>query len=115
MRTVTVCVESLTAGLDRFREVWESGLARGEQLTFESVEGLHRTLTPNRWALVRTLQAEGPLAVRELARRLGRDVKRVHEDVAKLKELGLVEDAAGGVWVPYDEIRAELTLKRPAA
>jgi predicted transcriptional regulator len=64
---------------------------------------------------VRTLQAEGPLAVRELARRLGRDVKRVHEDVAKLKDVGLVEDATGGVWIPYDEIRAELTPKRPAA
>ena len=116
MRTVTVCVEGLGAGLSRFQQVWQSGAAEGEFVTFESMEGLHQVLTPNRWALIRRLQAEGPLAIRELARRLHRDVKRVHEDVAKLKDMGLVEDAKGGsVWVPCDEIRAELTLKRPAA
>ena len=34
-----------------------------------------------RWASVHTLPGLGELAVRELARRVGRDVKRVHVDL----------------------------------
>jgi predicted transcriptional regulator len=115
MRTVTVCVESLDAGLNRFKHAWETGEYQGEFVTFESVEGMHRMLTPNRWELLRVLQAEGPMGIRELARRLSRDVKNVHTDVTKLREYWLVEDAEdGGIWVPYDEIRAEFVVKRKA-
>ena len=42
------------------------------------------------------LQGAGGVGVRELARRLGRDVKRVHEDAAALVELGLVERTESG-------------------
>ena len=40
---------------------------------------------------MRELQGYGEIAIRELARRVGRDVKRVHEAVGVLTELGLVE------------------------
>jgi predicted transcriptional regulator len=42
-------------------------------------------------------------------------VKSVHRDVTPLKELGLVEDHENGISVPYDEIRAEFTMRRKAA
>jgi predicted transcriptional regulator len=88
---------------------------QGEVLNFESPGVLFSRLTERRWSLVHALQGQGPMAVRELARRVSRDVKRVHEDVQVLAELGLVErDAAGGVVCPFAEVHVNLHLRAPA-
>ena len=82
---------------------------QGEILNFESPGAFFGRLTERRWALVTTLLGQGTLAVRELARRVGRDVKRVHEDVQVLAELGLVErDEAGGVVCPYANVHIDM-------
>lgn len=48
-----------------------------------------------------TLIRAGELSVRELVRRVERGIKRVHEDVVVLGELGLIERTAkGGVVCP---------------
>ena len=87
---------------------------QGEVLNFESPGVLFSQLTERRWTLVHALQGQGPMAVRELARRVGRDVKRVHEDVQILTGLGLVErDAAGGVVCPFAEVHVDLHLRAP--
>ena len=53
----------------------------GETLNFETPAAFFGSLTERRWAIVQALQHDGgTVGVRELARRLGRDVKRVHED-----------------------------------
>ena len=49
-----------------------------EVLNFESPAHFFGQLTEKRWALVRACQGRGELSVRELARTVGRDVKRVH-------------------------------------
>jgi predicted transcriptional regulator len=54
---------------------------QGDVLNFESAGIFFGRLTEKRWAMVQTLQGQGEMALRELARRVGRDVKRVHEDV----------------------------------
>ena len=88
---------------------------QGEVLNFESPGVLFSRLTERRWSLVHALQGQGPMAVRELARRVGRDVKRVHDDVQVLIELGLVErDAVGGVVCPFTEVHIDLHLRAPA-
>lgn len=98
-----------------FVAAWKQGRYRGEFIDFESPAALFRVLTPKRWELVEGLQARGPLGVRALARALGRDVKRVHEDVKALAEYGLVEKDAEGKWVvPYGEIRADFALRAAA-
>lgn len=54
--------------------------------------------------------------MRELARRLGRDVKRVHEDAAALIELGLIEkDERGALLCPYENIHVDMVVARQAA
>ncbi|MBK5932304.1 hypothetical protein [Halochromatium salexigens] len=53
---------------------------QGETLNFESADRLFGRLTERRWSLVQALMGTGALSVRELARRLGRDVKRVKAD-----------------------------------
>lgn len=65
---------------------------QGEVLNFESAGAFFGQLTERRWALLHALQGQGELAVRELARRVGRDMKRVHDDVQMPDSLaGLVE------------------------
>jgi predicted transcriptional regulator len=97
----------------RFAATWKSGRAASAHVfSFESPAALFRVLSPKRWELIERLQALGPMSVRGLARALERDVKRVHEDVGVLIEVGLVEKTAGGkVHVPYTVIEADFALR----
>jgi predicted transcriptional regulator len=89
---------------------------QGEVLNFESPGVFFSRLSEKRWALIRALQGQGELAVRELARRVGRDVKRVHEDVGVLAELGLVERGEhGGVHCPFAEVHINMRLQPAVA
>lgn len=109
-RKVIIQVESIEAGAERFETAWRTGKPQGEFITFETLETMLKTLTTRRWELVSVLQRHGPMGIRELARRLGRDVKNVHTDIQVLKSIGLIEDHEDGVCVPYDEIEAHLRL-----
>jgi len=99
--------------LDRFEAAWNR-LAEGGRvaplrvLTLQDLPLLLRTLTPARWTLVERLRKEGPLSVYQLAKRLQRDYKNVHTDVAQLMRLGVVERRGDGVAVPWEVLRAEL-------
>lgn len=117
MRKLIVRVENLEEGLENFQRAWKSGKQQGEFATFETMAEMARFLTPVRWELLRVLQGCGPVSLRELARRLQRDVKAVHRDVSALKEMGFIEDddQGRGIVVPYDEIRAEFAVVRRAA
>jgi predicted transcriptional regulator len=102
---------------------WKSGLRaaaraakadtyQGEVLNFESPGHFFGQLTEKRWDIVRAAQGKGELAVRELARMVGRDVKRVHEDVTVLTQLGLVERTeSGGVLCPYNSMHIDMYLQ----
>jgi predicted transcriptional regulator len=82
---------------------------QGETLNFESPGAFFGRLTERRWSFVTALQGQGGMALRELARRAGRDVKRVHEDVRVLTELGLVErDDTGSVMCPYADVHIDM-------
>lgn len=85
---------------------------QGEVLNFESPGHFFRQLTEKRWEIVRAAQGKGELSVRELARVVGRDVKRVHEDVVILAELGLLERTEGGGLVcPYSSMHIDMYMK----
>ena len=100
--------------LDRFEAAWNR-LAEGRKvsplriLSLENLPSLLKTLTPARWQLMERLKKEGPLSIYELARRLQRNYKNVHTDVADLIELDLIERTEkAGVGVTWDAVRAEL-------
>ena len=85
---------------------------QGEVLNFESPGQFFGQLTEKRWDIVRAAQGKGELSVRALARMVGRDVKRVHEDVGILTELGLLERTEdGGVLCPYTSMHIDMHLK----
>jgi predicted transcriptional regulator len=113
-RTVTIEISEVEHSLKRFAKTWRTGRAAGEVISFESPEVLFRRITPKRWTLLTALQAAGPQSIRELARRVERDVKNVHGDVRALIEIGLIERTDDTVRVPFDEIRAAFTLTRAA-
>ena len=85
---------------------------QGEMLNFESPAHFFGRLSEKRWEIVRVAQGKGELSVRELARAVERDVKRVHEDVVILAEMGILErTASGGVLCPYTSMHIDMYLK----
>jgi hypothetical protein len=69
-------------------------------------------ITAKRCELIERLQTTGPTTLRGLARKLDRDVKRVHEDVRMLIKHGLVVRTADRtICVPYDVIHADFDLR----
>ncbi len=78
---------------------------RGETLDFPTPAAFFSRLTERRWDIVNAVQQAGQMGVRELARHVGRDVKRVHEDAQALVALGLLERTGrGGLRCPFADI-----------
>ena len=68
-------------------------------------------LTAKRWELIKAMAGQGPLTIRAVARRLGRDVKAVHGDVHALLDAGVLDKTEDGrIVFPYDAVRVEFTL-----
>ena len=85
---------------------------QGETLNFESPAQFFGQLSERRWEIVRMAQGKGELSVRELARMVGRDVKRVHEDVVILAGLGLLKRTdSAGVICPFSSMHIDMCLK----
>ncbi len=115
-RTLTITLEPDWRGA--LRQASRRAGARtyqGEWLNFETPAAFFGHMTERRWALVRALQGEGDISLRELARRVERDVKRVHEDVQELLELGLVERGeGGGIVCPFATVHIDMELRATA-
>ncbi|MGZ8218424.1 HVO_A0114 family putative DNA-binding protein [Methylomagnum sp.] len=112
MNTVTIGVTTPEAASERFLRAWETGEPQAAHIGFASLEDLWKTLTLKRWELLRAMTGAGPLAIREVARRVDRDVKAVHGDVQALLNVGLLDKTdTGQVVFPYDEVRVDFVLK----
>lgn len=118
-RTLTITLQpDWKAALRHAGKLAKARTYQGEVLNFESAAAFFGRLTEKRWQLINTLQAAGATAVglRELARLVGRDVKRVSDDVSELTDLGLVErNEQGGVLCPYAEIHIDMHMHAMAA
>lgn len=116
MTTATIRIrkdadEALRDMGERFSKAWRTGESTEHTFEFESPAALFRLLSPKRWELIERLQEMGPSSIRGLARALDRDVKRVHEDVHKLIDCGLINRTDDGkVQVPYEVIHTEFDL-----
>ncbi len=111
MTTVTIEV----AGPERTKARMQAafrGEPQGSFITFPSHEDLWNTLNANRWAILKALTGAGPVGVRELARRVGRDVKGVHTDAQALAACGVIDKTVDGkLLFPYDAVRVEFMLQ----
>ncbi len=96
------------------REGLTSRKYQGETLAFETPAVFFGKLTEKRWDLVHALQGKGAMSTRAIAALVGRDVKRVHDDLVTLIELGLLERGEAGVSCPFATIHVDFELKAAA-
>jgi predicted transcriptional regulator len=115
-KTLNVRVSAPADALDRFEAAWHLASGRTPPaplavLSFADLPLLLKTLTPARWELLGQLKKSGAVSVYALAKRLGRDYKNVHTDVAALVQLGLIAKTRDSlVEVTWDAVRAEMRL-----
>jgi predicted transcriptional regulator len=97
-------------------EAWEraeQGIVPKEpinRLYFQSLETLLSVFTTRRLDLLKVLHETGPSSVRPLAKKLNRDCKNVHQDVALLEKVGLIQRKDMKVNAPRERIIAEIRL-----
>jgi predicted transcriptional regulator len=119
MTTLTVRLNTVADAKARFVEAGKRALA-GEKVeavpsvNFVTYEDMHRVLAPSRLAIVKTLAGQGALSIREVARRVNRDVQAVHRDVTTLVNAGVIDRTASGIEFPYDRIHFEYDVSAAA-
>jgi len=87
----------------------------GEFISFATVELLWKVLTAKRWDILQAMTGQGEMTIREVARRVERDVKAVHGDVQALLLAGVLDRAdSGRVVFPYDAVHVDFTLRKVA-
>lgn len=110
MKTVTLGIASKTAARQRLAAAFD-GEAQGEFISFASVELLWKVLTAKRWDILHAMTGQGELSVREVARRVERDVKAVHGDTTALLRAGILQRGVQGIVFPYDVVHVDFKLK----
>lgn len=114
MTTVTIGVATMD---DVHRSVIAAfdGEYQGHYITFLSPERMWEVLSAKRWEILKAMLGQGPMSIRELARRVNRDVKSVHGDVHKM--LGLLIDKTddGRIVFPYDAVKVDFTIEADKA
>jgi predicted transcriptional regulator len=113
VKTVILDVRPPEDAMQDFVAVWKTGRARkAARISFASPELLWKVLTAKRWELLKALCGAGPVTVREAARRVDRDIKAVHSDLAALRMAGVIDRTASGqVEFPYETIKVEFILQ----
>lgn len=113
MNTVILGVRSLDDSLESFRRAWRTGKAEAAaRIDFATPELLWKVLTSKRWEILRVMCGQGPLSIREIARRVDRDIKAVHGDVHALMLAGVLDRTEGGRTVfPYDAVHVDFMLR----
>ena len=111
MRTVTLVVSSRERTNRRFLRAVQ-GEPQEAVISFESPALLFKVLTAKRWELLKLMTGAGPMTIREVARRLGRDVKAVHSDVHVLLNTGILQKTDNGrIDFPFDAVHVDFVLK----
>jgi predicted transcriptional regulator len=111
MKTVIFDVSSFAEVERRARDAFK-GKKQGARISFATPELLFKVMTANRWEIIRAMAGVGPMALRELARRLDRDVKSVHGDVQALLKTGVLQkNDSGKIVFPYDAVHVDFIVR----
>lgn len=110
MRTVTLEIASREKTSQRFMRAFDS-VPQGDFISFESPELLFKVLSGKRWDLLKVMTGVGAMSIREISRRVRRDVKAVHGDVHALLNVGVLQKTESGQIVfPYDAVHVDFVL-----
>ena len=106
---------ALKTGAKGIRQAAKYGRTQQATFSYASPELLFSEISPKRWGVLEAMSGAGELSLREVARRLERDVKSVHWDVHALLATGLLEKTESGKIVcPFDKVRVDFTLAQAA-
>lgn len=83
-------------------------------IEFASDDDMHNVLAPSWLAIVKVLAGQAALSIREVARRVNRDVQAIHRDVTTLANAGVIDRAENGIAFPYDRIHFEYDVSAAA-
>ncbi len=112
MKTVTIALASSGKGKRRPRGPVRTATRRGALIAFPTAEMLWKSIRPKRWQILRAMMGAGPLTIREVSRRVKRDVSLVHADVHVMLDAGIIEHTkTGQVILPYDVIHIDFALR----
>ena len=100
MRTLTISLTDSTSAMEQMKHsairAWKTGEYQGERISYATPAQLFKVFTQKRWEMIAYLQTlQSPVSIRELARKLKRDVRRVHDDVQVLLREGYPPPQAG--------------------
>jgi predicted transcriptional regulator len=110
---VTIGVSSLEDTKRRLSAAFR-GEPQGNHISFVSMDLMWKTLSLKRAEIVHVMTGQGVMSIREVARRVARDVKGVHGDVTVLIKAGIVDRQDGGVIFPYDSVHVDFTWEKAA-
>lgn len=114
MNTVIIEVSTPEKTRERLLSAFD-GKEQGNYISFPTPEALWRTFTPKRWEVIREMTGAGAIAIRELARRLNRDVRAVHSDVHALLDSGVLDKTQDGrIEFPYEAVHVDFILTKAA-
>jgi predicted transcriptional regulator len=117
MRTLIIGNQPAPEIKGRVLRAWKTGKAdRAVRLDFVSLDDAWTLLSDKRRGIMHAMAGAGPLSIREIAWRVGRDVRAVHSDVRLLHHAGVLDKTEGGRLVlPYKTIRFDFTLEAERA
>lgn len=112
MNEVTIGVANRDTVSARFINAFETGKPQGNYINFENERLLWKTLTLERWELLKVLTGAGSVTLRDVASRVARDEKAVQGDVEVLLNTGFLDKTEEGEIVfPYDAVHVDFVLK----
>ena len=107
---VTLGVSSVQGAKRRMLRAFRAK-KQGSFISFAAAELLWKVITPKRLEVLCATGA-GPLAIREVACRIDRDIKSVHSDVQALLKAGAIDRTNDGrILFPYDEVHVDFVLR----
>ncbi len=115
MNTVRIEVKDLQGVLADVSRAWETGEPAETTISFESLEALWKILSPRKMEILQAMSGAGPMGIREVSRKLGRDVSAVHRDIQALISAGILQRTEDGkVLFPYDRVHVDFMLQGAA-
>jgi predicted transcriptional regulator len=114
--TLRITVESTDEAFDRAIERAGSGESAEEAVrSFATTETVRRLLTDRRIEVMRSIMAEPPASISDLAERLERNYADVHADVELLAEHRIVYFETVGrsrrPVIPYETVEFDVTIR----
>lgn len=115
-KTLIIRHETVDEFVEGFGEQLTTDDGTPDVVAFADPDELGRLMTRRRVELIETVMTDPPDSIRDLADKVGRGLREVHEDVHMLADRGIVELVEDGQAkkprIPYDNVRIEVDLPR---